>query len=287
MHTDTDMPAYRHFMKEVERYPLLSPQRTAELARRKVRGDRDAWTALVEHNLRLVVAVALRSHTRLPLLDAIQEGTVGLMRAVDKYDPELGWAFSTYAVYWIRQAIQRAEQGKHRTIRLPHGKEALLSRMRRLATQRESEGLPPLTIEEWAAESGLDETTATQVLAVERGLRSLDAPLNASEGDTATLGELLAAPAPDAQQELEEQGLRNALHTAVQQLEPRDRHVLTARWGLDGDPPRTLAQIGQELQVTKERVRQLEKQAMHRLRDLPEGQELAAWLEEPQAVAVA
>ena len=257
------------FLKDIGKVRLLTAQEEVDLAKRIERGDLDAKQKMVESNLRLVVSIAKNYRNQgLPFLDLIQEGTLGLIRAVEKFDWRRGFKFSTYATWWIRQAVARALADKARTIRMPvHIVERLqkLNKAERILwTQL---GREP-TLEEIAEEASLPIEQAREVRAAAHASTSLDQPVG--ETEDAVFGDFVACsgPAPDEQVEV---SLRSqALARALGSLTARERAVLTLRYGLDNSEPRTLEEIGRSLELTRERVRQIEGQALKRLSRLQE-----------------
>jgi RNA polymerase primary sigma factor len=252
---------------------LLTAEEERELARRKDQGDEAAKAKLIESNLRLVMSIT-RNYTRadVPLLDLIQEGNLGLIRAVEKFDWTLGFKLSTYATWWIRQAISRALADQGRTIRLPfHVAEQArkILRSRRILTQKLNRDP---TIEEIADDCGLTAERIRELLELVEHPVSLETPVGDGEslyGDLVedTNGEGPAAATANQQRSVE-------LSEALLRLNPRMQRVLTLRFGLDGRPPRTLEEVGVELGVTRERVRQLETRALQELRATAPGLQL-------------
>jgi RNA polymerase primary sigma factor len=264
------------YLRELRRHPLLTADEEKELAKRVELGDREARDRMINSNLRLVVSIARRYQGgSLSLLDLIQEGTLGLIRAVEKFDWRKGFRFSTYATLWIQQAIQRGMANTERTIRLPVHVVEHQQRVSR--AEREllaSLGREP-TESEIAERSRLTEDRVATVRGLPRTMASLDRPVG-EDGD-ATLGDLMAADTPEPTADLELNLRHEALEQALADLPEREALVLRRRFGLDDEQPRTLAEVGDEIGVTRERVRQIERDALRRL---AEQRELAAALGE-------
>jgi RNA polymerase primary sigma factor len=263
----------RLYVRSIGGGPLLTREEERELARRKDAGDERAKRRLIEANLRLVMSIT-RSYTKagVPLLDLIQEGNLGLIRAVEKFDYRMGYKLSTYATWWIRQAVTRALADQGRTIRLPvHVAERvrrLLRARRQLAQKLNREP----TVEELARASGETEERVAQLLEYVDAPVSLDSPVGDGESLYGDLIEDMHAPRPDEQTAELHRGTE--LARALERIAPRMREVLTLRFGLDGGPQRTLEEVGVVIGVTRERVRQLEGRALRELRTLAPGLEL-------------
>ncbi len=253
------------FLNEAGRYPLLTAAEEVELAKAIERGDRAAKDRMVNSNLRLVVSIAKKYQGHgLSLLDLIQEGIIGLIRAVEKFDWRRGFKFSTYATWWIRQAVQRGVANKSRTIRIPVHiveREQKISRAERaLMTQLERDP----TDEEIAEKSKLSLRHVQEVRAAARAVTSLDRPVGA-EGDT-SFGDLIAGEDTEPSEEVHVSLAENAVRSAVETLPEREREVVKLRYGMNGDPdPKSLEEIGREMGLTRERVRQIEARALQRL----------------------
>jgi RNA polymerase primary sigma factor len=256
----------RVYLKEIGRIPVLDRDAEVALARRVRAGDAAAKSRLTEANLRLVVQIARRYLNRgLPLPDLIEEGNLGLLRAVEKFDPDRGTRFSTYATWWIRQAIVRALANQARTIRLPVHVELLLGRYKR-EQQRLTQALErPPTMEELAAALG---TSVEQVEELEE-LRLQPVSLETPIGAEGRLSDLVADPSTDPSQALATLFRERAdLVSVLDDLAANERTVLRRRFGLDGDPPEKLEAIGQRLGLTRERIRQIEGAGLRKLRAL-------------------
>src|SRR5213595_313933 len=254
------------FLNEIGRYPLLTAAEEVALAKRVERGDLAAKERMINSNLRLVVHVAKRYRGHgVPFGDLIQDGVIGLNRAVEKFDWRKGFKFSTYATWWIRQAVQRSVAGQARTIRVPthvHERRQTLNRhSRKLELDL---GRPP-THEELAKASGLKLQHVAEALSVPEARASLNSPVGDEDGSE--FGDLFADTTAESPEELAEDALRaRAVREALAQLPERERRILELRFGIDVDP-HSLEAIGKELELTRERVRQLEAQALARLTD--------------------
>jgi RNA polymerase primary sigma factor len=263
------------YVRQIGDGRLLTAAEERELARRKDEGDETARRRLIESNLRLVMSIT-RNYTKagVPLLDLIQEGNLGLMRAVEKFDYTMGYKLSTYATWWIRQAVTRALAEQGRTIRLPvHVAEQVrrVMRSRRLLSQRLNRDA---TIDEIAADSGFPPQRVQELFELVQDTVSLETPVGDGESLYGDLIEDTKSDAPDDQTALR---LRSTeLAEALAQLDSRMHHVLTRRFGLDGEPPETLEEVGVGLGITRERVRQLESRALRQLRTV--APELALYL---------
>jgi RNA polymerase primary sigma factor len=261
------------YVRQIGDGPLLTPQEERELARRKDDGDEAAKRRLIECNLRLVMSIT-RNYTKagVPLLDLIQEGNLGLIRAVEKFDYKLGFKLSTYATWWIRQAVTRALADQGRTIRLPvHVAEQTrkVLRARRVLAQKLNRDPD---IPEIAKESGFPPERVQELLELIEDPVSLETPVGDGESIYGDLIEDTKSDQPDA---ATAKMLRSReLAGALRRLSPRMRRVLTLRFGLDGETPQTLEQVGSGLGITRERVRQLEARALRELRQVAPGLQL-------------
>ena len=271
---DTTTDALQLFLREAGRHRLLTAAQEVELAKRIERGDPEAKQRMIQSNLRLVVSIAKNYRNQgLPFLDLIQEGTLGLIRAVEKFDWRRGFKFSTYATWWIRQAVARALADKARTIRMPvHVVERMQKMNRAERTLWTQLGREP-TLDEIADEASLTVQQALEVRAAARASASLDAPVGDSED--AVLGDFVAGDEPLPEEHVELTLRSEALRHALCELPPRERKVLMLRYGLDGLEPKTLEEIGRSLGLTRERVRQIELDSLRHLAGLREMQAVA------------
>jgi RNA polymerase primary sigma factor len=261
---ETTTDALQLFLREAGRHPLLTAAQEVELSKRFERGDLGAKNEMIQANLRLVVSIAKSYRNQgLPFLDLIQEGTLGLIRAVEKFDWRRGYKFSTYATWWIRQAVARALADKGRTIRIPvHVVERLQKLNRAERTLWTQIGRQP-TLEELAEEANMPIEQAHEVRAAAHASRSLDQPVG--EEDDAVLGDFVPGEGPLPEDEVEVALRGEALATSLAALTEREMQVIVLRYGLGGGEPMTLEQIGKTLDLTRERVRQLELHALNRL----------------------
>jgi RNA polymerase primary sigma factor len=257
--------ALQLFMNEIGRHPLLTKEQEVELAKRIERGDKAAKDQMINSNLRLVVSIAKKYQGHgLSLLDLIQEGIIGLIRAVEKFDYRRGFKFSTYATWWIRQAVQRGVANKSREIRIPVH---IVEREQKIA-RAERELTPKLgrhpTDEEVAERTKLRSDQVREVREAARAVTSLDRPVG--EGNGGTFQDLLAGESEAPEQEVTVNLEQATLRQAVAELPERQREVVQLRYGLNGDrDPVSLEEVGRRLGITRERVRQIEAEALERL----------------------
>jgi RNA polymerase primary sigma factor len=272
---ETTTDALQLFLREAGRHQLLTAAQEVELAKRIERGDGAAKQRMIQSNLRLVVSIAKNYRNQgLPFLDLIQEGTLGLIRAVEKFDWRRGYKFSTYATWWIRQAVARALADKARTIRMPvHIVERMQKMNRAERTLWMELGREP-TLEEIANEASLPVEQAREVRSAARASASLDQPVGDQED--AVFGDFVAGDDPLPEERVEGALRSQALAVALQALGERERQVLILRYGLVDEEPKTLEEIGRRLGLTRERVRQIELDSLRRLANLREMQMVAA-----------
>jgi RNA polymerase primary sigma factor len=271
---ETSTDSLQLFLKDVGKVPLLTARQEVELAKLIELGDLQAKRKMVEANLRLVVSIAKNYRNQgLPFLDLIQEGTLGLVRAAEKFDYRRGFKFSTYATWWIRQAVARAIADKGRTIRMPVHVVEKLNKINRTERKLLSElGREP-SIDEIATAVGLPEPEVESIKRSAQTPVSLEKPVG--DDEESEFGQFLAddkAVAPEAAAELV---LRNeALQDVLNALSYRERRVLELRYGLGGEHPRTLDEVGRTFNVTRERIRQIENQSLQKIASMAEAQRL-------------
>jgi RNA polymerase primary sigma factor len=260
---DTSVKIY---LREIGKIPLLTPQEELDLAARIKEGDREARVLMIKANLRLVVKIALDyANFGLPLLDLVSEGNIGLMKAVERFDPAKGGKLSTYGAWWIKQSIKRALANQSKTIRLPVHLVDKISKMRRVSLQMSEElGREP-TDDELADEIGLSRGKVSQLKTASIRPASLDAPIG--DDDSTEFSEMVGDE--DAQTPFEllrDKNLRDELSVLLEVLDARERKIIFQRFGLDGGKPKTLEEIGKKFGVTRERIRQLQNIALAKLR---------------------
>lgn len=271
----------RLYLREIGKIPLLTPEEEADLAKRIVKGDKKAKDKMVESNMRLVVSIAKRYGGRgLDFLDLIQEGNTGLLRAVEKFDPDKGFKFSTYATWWVRQAITRAIADQARTIRIPvHMVETInkvLRTTRKLTTDLNREP----TIEEIANELHMEPEKVDYVMRIKQDIASLDASVGRDGDDEdSVLGDFVEdeeriSPEDSAANQI----LKEQLSEIISTLTDREQKIIRLRFGIGGGRPHTLEEVGAEFDVTRERIRQIEAKALSKLRKNKETKKLHEYL---------
>jgi RNA polymerase primary sigma factor len=262
---DTDS-GIKIYLREIGQIALLTPDEEIELAAKIKKGDKEARAKMIRANLRLVVKIAHDySNLGLPLLDLISEGNIGLMKAVERFDPAKGGKLSTYAAWWIKQSIKRALANQSKTIRLPVHLVDKISKMRRVALQMSEElGREP-TDEELAEEIGMAAAKVSQLKTVSIRPASLDAPI--SDDDSTEFGEIVGDEEAQTPFEmLRDRDLRDEVGDLIAVLDEREKKIIFSRFGLDGGKPKTLEEVGKKFGVTRERIRQLQNIALMKLR---------------------
>jgi RNA polymerase primary sigma factor len=256
----------RIYLREIGRTPLLTREEEVALAERIRDGDLNARTHMIKANLRLVVKIAMDyANYGLPLLDLISEGNIGLMKAVERFDPHRGAKLSTYAAWWIKQSIKRSLANQSKTIRLPVHMVDKISKMRRLAVALANELGREATDEELAEEIGIDRAKLAILKTASLAPASLDAPI--SDDDSTEFGERIGDEKAQSPLELlTHKNMHNQLDGLLSGLDERERRIIDARFGLNGEEPKTLEMVGQEFAITRERIRQLQNIALKKLR---------------------
>jgi RNA polymerase primary sigma factor len=271
----------RLYLREIGKIPLLTPEEEADLAKRIVKGDKKAKDKMVESNMRLVVSIAKRYGGRgLDFLDLIQEGNTGLLRAVEKFDPDKGFKFSTYATWWVRQAITRAIADQARTIRIPVHMVETINKVLRTSRKLTSELNREPTNEEIAKELDMEPEKIDYVMRIKQDIASLDASVG-REGDDedSVLGDFVEDEERDSPEDsAANQILKEQLSEIIATLTDREQKIIRLRFGIGGGRPHTLEEVGNEFDVTRERIRQIEAKALAKLRKNKDTKKLHEYL---------
>ena len=271
----------RLYLREIGKIPLLTPEEEAELAQRIVKGDKKAKDKMVESNMRLVVSIAKRYGGRgLDFLDLIQEGNTGLLRAVEKFDPAKGFKFSTYATWWVRQAITRAIADQARTIRIPVHMVETINKVLRTTRKLTAELNREPTNQEIAKALDMEPEKVDYVMRIKQDIASLDASIG-REGDDedSVLGDFVEDEERDSPEDsAANQILKEQLSEIIATLTDREQKIIRLRFGIGGGRPHTLEEVGAEFDVTRERIRQIEAKALSKLRKNKETKKLHEYL---------
>lgn len=262
---DTDT-GFQLYLREIAQFPLLSPEEEIELSRKVKKGDQEARARMVRSNLRLVVKIARDySNLGLPLLDLISEGNIGLMKAVERFDPQKGGKLSTYAAWWIKQSIKRALANQSKTIRLPVHLVDKISKIRRVSSQMAEElGREP-TDDELAEEIGMSSEKVAALKSAAIRPASLDQPIG--DDDSTAYSEIVSdKEALNPFEMVRDKDLREEVDDLLDFLDDRERQIIDSRFGLDGKRPKTLEEVGVKFGITRERIRQLQNIALNKLR---------------------
>lgn len=278
---DASDDSVRLYLREIGKIPLLSSEEELALAQKVVAGDKKAKDKMAEANMRLVVSIAKRYSGRgLDLLDLIQEGNTGLLRAVEKFDPDKGFKFSTYATWWIRQAITRAIADQARTIRIPVHMVETINKLLRTQRRMTQELNREPTIDELAKELEMEPEKVEYVIKIKQDITSLDAGVGRDEGeDDSVLGDFIedeetASPEESAANQL----LKEQVQSVLSSLSEREQKIIKMRFGLENGKSHTLEEVGQEFAVTRERIRQIEAKALAKLRKHKDAKKLHEYL---------
>lgn len=278
---DVSDDSVRLYLREIGKIPLLNAEEELELAYKVVSGDKKAKDKMAEANMRLVVSIAKRYSGRgLDFLDLIQEGNTGLLRAVEKFDPDKGFKFSTYATWWIRQAITRAIADQARTIRIPVHMVETINKLLRTQRRMTQELNREPTIEELGKELEMEPDKVEYVIKIKQDIQSLDAGVGRDgEDDDSVLQDFIededtATPEESAATQL----LKEQVQQVLSSLSDREQKIVRMRFGLDGGKSHTLEEVGQEFAVTRERIRQIEAKALNKLRKHKDSKKLHEYL---------
>jgi RNA polymerase primary sigma factor len=278
---DISDDSVRMYLREIGNIPLLNSDEELELSRKAAKGDKKAKDKMAEANMRLVVSIAKRYSGRgLDLLDLIQEGNTGLLRAVEKFDPERGFKFSTYATWWIRQAITRAIADQARTIRIPVHMVETINKLLRTQRRMTQELNREPSVEELAKELDMEPDKIEYVMKIKQDITSLDAGVGRDgEDEDSVLGDFIededsVTPEESASNQL----LKEQVQDILSSLSDREQKIIKMRFGLEGGKSHTLEEVGQEFAVTRERIRQIEAKALAKLRKHKNAKKLHEYL---------
>lgn len=278
---DISDDSVRLYLREIGKIPLLTTEEELELAQKVVAGDKRAKDKMAEANMRLVVSIAKRYSGRgLDFLDLIQEGNTGLLRAVEKFDPDKGFKFSTYATWWIRQAITRAIADQARTIRIPVHMVETINKLLRTQRRMTQELNREPTIEELAKELEMEPEKVEYVIKIKQDITSLDAGVGRDgEDEDSVLGDFIEdEDGKTPQDSATEQLLKEQVQAVLSTLSDREQKIIKMRFGLENGKSHTLEEVGQEFAVTRERIRQIEAKALAKLRKHKDAKKLHEYL---------
>ena len=260
------------YLREINRIPLLSYDEEYELALKAKAGDKAARDRIINANLRFVVSVAKKFRGNgLPLSDLIDEGNIGLITALDKFEPEKGYHFISYAVWWIRQSIMKAISEKSRAVRLPLNRSNELIQIQKAqkSLMHEMEKTAP-TAEEIADLTGLDRKLVDDLLSISQDIVSFDSPVRKDDESDSTFGDFIEDEADGPETQVIDSSLKDEVQGILSVLTDKERAIIIKRFGLDGSEPKSLKEIGEGYGLTKERIRQIEKRALEKLRNASE-----------------
>jgi RNA polymerase primary sigma factor len=265
------------YLRDIEKIPLLDRDEEFDLALKAKNGDSKARERLVNGNLRFVVSIAKQFQNRgLPLIDLISEGNIGLLTAIDKFEPEKGYHFISYAVWWIRQSILKAIGEKSRMIRLPMNKSADLIQVLHAKSEIEKVGSDDATIEQIAEQCGMEAQDVLELMQMSRDVSSLDAPVNREE-DT-SFGDFIESDGPRPEEIVMDKNMKESVNRILETLPEKERGIIKLRFGLDNQDAMSLKEVGEIYNLTKERIRQIEKKVLNNLQQNEEVRELRAYI---------
>ena len=273
-HENTALTLY---LRDIEKIPLITRDEEYDLALKAKAGDSYARERLVNGNLRFVVSIAKQYQNRgLPLVDLISEGNIGLLTAIDKFEPDKGYHFISYAVWWIRQAILKAIGEKSRMIRLPMNKSADLIQILQAKTNLEKKGQDDVSIEDIARECGMNSSEVLEIMQIARDVSSLDAPVNA--GEDTSYGDFIECDKPRPDEVVMDEALKASVYRILDTLPEKEKGIIKLRFGLDNQDAMSLKEVGEIYNLTKERIRQIEKKVLSSLAENQEVKDLKAYI---------
>ena len=265
------------YLRDIEKIPLITREEEYELALKAKTGDSYARERLVNGNLRFVVSIAKQYQNRgLPLIDLISEGNIGLLTAIDKFEPEKGYHFISYAVWWIRQSILKAIGEKSRMIRLPMNKSADLIQILQAKTNLEKSGMDDVSLDDIARECGMDRSDVLEIMLIARDVSSLDAPVSA--GEDTSYGDFIECDKPRPDEVVMSEALKTSVSRILDTLSEKERGIIKLRFGLDNRDAMSLKEVGEIYHLTKERIRQIVKKVLTALAENLEVKELKAYI---------
>lgn len=269
------------YLKQINKIPLITHEEETELAIKAKNGDKKAREKLINSNLRFVVSVAKKyAGQGLPLEDLINEGNIGLITALDKFEPDKGYHFISYAVWWIRQSILKALSEKSRTVRLPlnRANELMAIQKARTALMHDNSTMEP-SLADLSRETGLDETLIKDLLAISHEMISFDSPRSDDSDNSSTLGDTLEDPDKGPEDQIVDKSLKEEMDGLLMTLTEKERNIIKLRYGFDGQERLSLKEIGEMYGLTKERIRQIEKKALDKLREACKENDLGIYSE--------
>lgn len=273
---DADNEVLSIYLEQINKIPMLSYEEEYELALKAKNGDKKAFDRIINANLRFVVSVAKKYKGQgMALSDLINEGNIGLITALEKFEPEKGYHFISYAVWWIRQSIMKALSEKARAVRLPLNRANELMQIQKAQGEilHESAG-DPSDLHLISEKTGLDETLVKDLLSISQDMVNLDSAIKSDDDSSSTFSEFIEDPSSGPEVEVVGESLKAEVHSLLMTLNEKERMILTMRYGLDGSKPMSLKEIGMKFGLTKERIRQIEKRSLEKLRDNSEGRAL-------------
>ena len=277
--TESDNEVLSIYLKEINRIPLLSYEEEYELALKAKKGDKIARERILNANLRFVVSVAKKFRGQgLALSDLIDEGNIGLITALDKFEPEKGYHFISYAVWWIRQSILKALSDKGKAVRLPLNRANELMQIQKAqkAIMEENHTSDP-SVEEIAEATGLDQTLIKDLLLISNEMVSFDSPVKKDSDSDSTFGDFIEDESKGPEEQVMHESLKENVRSLLSVLTDKEKRIIELRYGLDGKKPMSLKDIGLEYDLTKERIRQIEKRALEKLRAEGEQKEIDSY----------
>lgn len=273
---DSDDEVLSMYLNEINRIPMLSYDEEYQLALKAKEGDKKAFDRIINANLRFVVSVAKKYRGQgMALSDLINEGNIGLITALEKFEPEKGYHFISYAVWWIRQSIMKAISEKARAVRLPLNRANELVQIQKAQSEimheMENDGTD---VDEIALRTGLDKDLVRDLLNITQDMVNLDSNIKSKDDSDSTLTEFLVDPSRTPEEEVVDDSLKNDVHSLLLTLPEKERRIVEMRYGIGGSKPMSLKEIGESYGLTKERIRQIEKRALERLRENSRGMDL-------------